>query len=303
MTRGSVAMPVQDIGYANHCFPRLGIEAKPFTDLAGHMPSDLAGKPHRLAFHHLMLVTSGAGTHRVDFEDHRCEPGTVIHVRPGQIHQYCVDDGEFEAHTVLFTPTFIGPRPASGSQCACDAGIRAASPESALRLEEPNASSIQRAFCAITEEYGRTDASAVSARILQHQLQALLLLLGRQSGHTGAHGEADRQHRMYLRFLAVLEARFAATRSVHDYACEIGTSPKTLHRACFALAGLSPKQIIERRVVLEAGRLLAHTSISTAELAATLGFSEATNFVKFFRRHEGVTPTAFRDRQCWRSAH
>jgi AraC-like DNA-binding protein len=49
-------------------------------------------------------------------------------------------------------------------------------------------------------------------------------------------------------------------------------------------------------VLLEAKRLLAHSTASVAAVAHQLGFSEATNFVKFFRRNAGVTPKAFRQR-------
>jgi hypothetical protein len=76
MTLGSDATPIREIGYVNHCFPKLDIEAKPFAEITGHMPPDLSRHPHRLSFHHLMLVTAGRGTHRVDFESYNCETGS-----------------------------------------------------------------------------------------------------------------------------------------------------------------------------------------------------------------------------------
>ena len=291
-------MPIRDIGYVNHSFPKLDIEAKPLAAITGHMRSDLSRCPHRLSFHHLMLVTAGRGTHCVDFQNYDCEPGVVIHVRPGQIHQYCFE-GEFEAHTVLFAPTFMLPQANAEWRSCAEAGFKGGSTASALRLDRSSMGPVRMAFAAVTEEYFRTDASALSRSILQHQLHALLLQLGRQSGRVYANGDGGRQHRTYKRFLEVLEFRFAETRSVRDYARELACSPKTLQRACFAAAGLSPKEVIERRVMLEAGRLLAHTSISTGELAAKLGFTEPTNFVKFFRSHEGMTPTAYRDGLSW----
>lgn len=42
--------------------------------------------------------------------------------------------------------------------------------------------------------------------------------------------------------------------------------------------------------------MLAHAEQPVAELAFTLGFSEATQFVKFFRRLTGETPARFRAR-------
>lgn len=50
------------------------------------------------------------------------------------------------------------------------------------------------------------------------------------------------------------------------------------------------------RLVLEAKRLLVHTTDPVGVIARQLGFAEPTNFVKFFRRETGTTPGAFRTR-------
>jgi AraC-like DNA-binding protein len=55
------------------------------------------------------------------------------------------------------------------------------------------------------------------------------------------------------------------------------------------------KEFIDRRVMLEAKRLLIHDELSAAQIATYLGFTSATNFTKFFRRHTGSSPGAFRE--------
>jgi AraC-like DNA-binding protein len=54
--------------------------------------------------------------------------------------------------------------------------------------------------------------------------------------------------------------------------------------------------MLTQRIVLEAKRLLAHSLSPVAAIGEALGFDEATNFVKFFRRETGLTPGAFRAR-------
>ena len=54
------------------------------------------------------------------------------------------------------------------------------------------------------------------------------------------------------------------------------------------------KTVLTNRMMLEAKRLLAHSVLPIADIGDRLGFSEATNFVKFFRREAGLTPSAFR---------
>lgn len=50
---------------------------------------------------------------------------------------------------------------------------------------------------------------------------------------------------------------------------------------------------IDRRIVLEAKRLLIHADYSVESISTRLGFSESTNFVKFFKHIEGETHTIF----------
>ncbi|GAA3572971.1 hypothetical protein GCM10022222_66530 [Amycolatopsis ultiminotia] len=57
---------------------------------------------------------------------------------------------------------------------------------------------------------------------------------------------------------------------------------------------MSAKRFLDERIALEARRRLVTTDSSVATIARELGFTEATNFVKFYRRLTGTTPTATR---------
>ena len=61
------------------------------------------------------------------------------------------------------------------------------------------------------------------------------------------------------------------------------------------ILGSTPKKIIDDRIMLEAKRLLAHSSESVKEISYSLGFDEPTNFVKYFRKHHLSTPIEFRE--------
>jgi AraC-like DNA-binding protein len=60
--------------------------------------------------------------------------------------------------------------------------------------------------------------------------------------------------------------------------------------------GRSAKRVIDERVLLEARRRLAYGGESVTQLSEALGFPEATQFIKFFKRLSGETPAAFRSR-------
>ena len=99
----------------------------------------------------------------------------------------------------------------------------------------------------------------------------------------------------YLRFRDAVEKDFATTRRVEDYAETLGYSARTLSRATLAAAGLGAKEFIDRRVVLEAKRLLAHSDQTAGRIADRLGFSSPTHFSKYFHHRTGQTPITFRD--------
>src|SRR5262249_60848080 len=67
-----------------------------------------------------------------------------------------------------------------------------------------------------------------------------------------------------------------------------------LARAGVVAAGRSAKQVVAARVAVEARLLLACTDEPVAAVGRRLGFTEPTNFGRFFVRETGLTPGEFR---------
>lgn len=58
--------------------------------------------------------------------------------------------------------------------------------------------------------------------------------------------------------------------------------------------GKSPCDFMEQGIVAEAERLLKETDLSVAEIAMIFAYDEPTNFIKFFKGMNGMTPLQFR---------
>jgi AraC-like DNA-binding protein len=127
--------------------------------------------------------------------------------------------------------------------------------------------------------------------LLRHQLAVLATRVASISSTGGWQPARE----VMTRFRREIAVSFAATRRVEDYAERLGYSVRTLTRACLSATGRSAKQVVDRRVALEAKRMLACTDLPVAEIGRRLGFSEPTNFGRFFARETGQTPGAFRD--------
>jgi len=84
-------------------------------------------------------------------------------------------------------------------------------------------------------------------------------------------------------------------KQVLYYANQLNLSVKRLTDICNSTFGHPPKKIITEQVVLEAKRLLQHSSLNIKEVAFELMFQEPTNFIRFFTNNAGMTPKEYRD--------
>lgn len=127
-------------------------------------------------------------------------------------------------------------------------------------------------------------------------LRCLLLLLGRQAAARAAQGEGGRQRLQtaFARFRVLVEAHYQEHWSVADYATALHVSESGLNRLCRAVAGRPAHQFVQERLLLEAKRKLTYIAAPAALIAYELGFSDPAYFARFFKKHTGTTPGAYR---------
>ncbi|WP_405667259.1 helix-turn-helix transcriptional regulator [Streptomyces sp. NBC_01166] len=244
--------------------------------------------PLRPSFHQLIGVRERPLRVWVDFIEHELHPGSWLWIRPGQVQRF--DPGLVAADgvVVMFQPGFLPP--ATVSAAHMDPPYE----QCPLTPEGPVAEGLRRALDHLAYEYGAMASLPLTAHI--EVLRALLSVLVVRLAQ--ARGPAPRQiasSEAFRRFHTAVERDHAVTRRVEDYAAALGYSPRTLTRATLAAAGRTAKQYIDDRVLLEAKRLLRHSGLTAREVAAQLGFTDASDFTKFFRLRTGTTPGAFRE--------
>ena len=68
-----------------------------------------------------------------------------------------------------------------------------------------------------------------------------------------------------------------------------------LVKAVRETTGETPKQMLQKRLLLEAKRLLVHSQATVNEIGLRLHFNDATTFSRWFRHLTQTTPTQFRN--------
>ncbi|MFF0741795.1 helix-turn-helix domain-containing protein [Streptomyces sp. NPDC004111] len=280
--------PIPEVRFRAPSSVPAGVEVLTLATLRGNACAGSLSAPHRPDFHHLLVLDRGVLPLMVDFASYRLLPGEWLWVRPGQVHRWDELAGA-EGLLVLFEAGF--PDPATSAAARLDDPFG----PTVLRPAEPVRIAARRALDHLDHEFrSLRDGSPLPLEthlaVLRHLLAALVLRLAPPAEEVVTCDSPD----TYLRFRAAVERGFARTRRVEDYARELGYAPRTLSRATLAAAGVGAKEFIDRRVVLEARRLLAHSDHSAARIAGLLGFGDAANFGKFFQQRTGSSPLAFR---------
>ncbi|MFJ7290807.1 helix-turn-helix domain-containing protein [Streptomyces collinus] len=243
---------------------------------------------HRIDFHVVMLFDAGPVRHMVDFSEYEATAGNLLWIRPGQVHRFS-RTGEYRGTALTMQPGFL---PRSTVETT---GLYRYDLPPLLRPDAAQLAGLQAALAQLRREYedAATLPLSLHTAVLRHTLTAFLLRLAHLAA-SSAPALHRRTDSTFTLFRDAVERDFATNHSVSAYADALGYSRRTLVRAVRAATGETPKAFIDKRVVLEAKRLLAHTELPIGRVGAAVGFPDAANFSKFFHQHTDRTPAAFR---------
>ncbi len=136
------------------------------------------------------------------------------------------------------------------------------------------------------------------AQAVDSALRRLLLALARSAppDAPAAGAQPPRAVVHVQRLRALVDAQFREQPTLAALAADVGVTPTQLNRVCHQVLGHSALGVLHGRLLLEAQRDLAYTSMSIKQVAHGLGFGDAGYFTRFFQRLTGQTPSAWRAR-------
>jgi AraC-like DNA-binding protein len=235
----------------------------------------------RCGFHEVILCREGEGTILIEDDVQHVRPGTVIWLRPGQVHT---------------------PFPAVSGTAVCfldDIGGDAAEMVHGQRwqLDGSELRDIGDCLNLLQSQYRRyafADTGPCLARgelLLSHLIQAMLLRLGQI--HPDRQRDA-RGNRLAEQFAEQVRLHFAESRGTDDYAVDLHCSTRTLARACVDAFGQTPKEFLDAYRARMARELLVHSDLSVQAIGRRVGFDDPANFGRFFARVVGSSPGGYR---------
>ncbi len=249
---------------------------------------DLLHQLHRHDFYFVLAVKEGSGTHEIDFASYPVQSNSLFFIKPGQVHQLELKAG-CSGYLMEFNKEFYHPINKSKIQ-----RLRKASSNNFYQLNSDNFDRLCLLLKYLFDEYtARQESYQDSIKANLDILMIELVRLERAAAISLGGASLYTQERLDD-FFELLEKNITAYKQVSQYADLMNLSPFQLNEITKATVGKTSSELINEHIILEAKRHLLATPNQVKEIAELLGYEDVSYFIRFFRKHTGYSPEAYR---------
>ncbi|WP_256947203.1 helix-turn-helix domain-containing protein [Haematobacter genomosp. 1] len=262
------------------------LHVEPILDRSG--PNDWTIRPHFHPDHsQVMFVAQGGGEVRLEEAVYKLSAPTFIVIPAGVIHEIRFQENT-EGH--VLTAALVGLRAAARD----DVGLlRVGTTAGVLPLRHSglDPAGVSLLLNDMTREFV-WQAPGRRAALLAQYTRLLVFVL--RAGDAAEAPPPDRDLDLLNRYRGLIETHFRQERAPSFYARALAVTPARLNAACRARAETTASDLLYQRILIEAKRHLAYTDHTVGEVAHIAGFDDPAYFSRFFSRHVGLSPAAYR---------
>lgn len=246
-------------------------------------------------FHVVFWFKKGRGKYYIDFKEYEMKANTIALISKDHLHYFLPFEESCELQSIVFKPDFLYRKDTdlkhlfhfnAGSHLE---GIQL------LELDESDVNFLEATSAQMKSVYQNWEEKNKS-EAFYHLLCLFLIKCEQVQQRKGVSlREVKEEDVLVAKFNDLLERNFRKEAKVEFYTEQLGLTGKSLGKLLKDQYKISAKAVIDERRMLEIKRLLKGTTKAVKEIAYDLGFDEPTNMVKYFKKHTGLTPNAFRE--------
>ena len=244
---------------------------------------------HGLSYFDITFILEGEGTFEIDGSRFPVCRNRLFFTAPGQVRKW--ETGSLPRGLVLifeeeFLCNFFNDSLFVQKLSFFPTGYAAP----ALSLSEEQGCYLKTILTGIEKEIAKTKDFHLLRSLLYHAL-AWINSAYRFNHHLP---EAPEISKRIFRFRHLVEQHFKQDHTVSFYAEKLCITPGHLNDLVKEQVGLTVKQYLQNRVILEAKRLLLYSELPVSEIAWALNYQDSSYFIRLFRSVTGSAPLAFR---------
>lgn len=248
---------------------------------------------HCETFYQIVLFTAEENEAGINGHRRRATPGLVACGRPGEVWEWRAET-PLKGDVLIFEEPFLLSFFNDAHFLDRLSYLQADRPSPFLLPDAPLQKRLRQLFLQMKEEMAAPQHK--DQHILRAMLYEFLMLLDRAKNAaprtlppTGMTPDRYRE-----RFVRLADREFREHHDVEYYAGQLCITANYLNRLVSGHLGVTTKQYLNRRLVDEAKRLLAYTTLSVNEITDLLHFESSAYFVRFFHKAVGLSPAQYR---------
>jgi AraC family transcriptional activator of pobA len=242
-------------------------------------------------FHFISLITEGTGEVSIGQFTFPIKQNTMIIVPKREIASCKYNSADWVGYALNFNVDFFLEADFPKEHIINKKVLRN-SARPYLYLNESQARYMSGIFECVIKEHANAEEG--KKQLIALKVLELLICCDRLFTDTELTGNKMIYHPVIEKFAELLNNKYNSERSVQFYAQTLNIHPNYLNFLLKKHRGLTAKQSINARIILESKYLLTDPKLIIKDVAYNLGFEDPNNFSTFFQKHSGTCPVAYR---------
>lgn len=241
---------------------------------------------HRHDFFYMLALKMGSGHHNIDFVPYTIKDYLIFFMRPGQVHSLVLETNS-KGYLIQFSNDFYAPQDHQAKQY-----LRSASNINYYPLNAESYQNITNLLDYIHQEYDTKQQNYEA--VIKANMSILFIELIRQKNLCSSAKQNHYAQERLEEFLALLETHIFSHKKVSQYAELLNLSVYQLNTITKTMLDKTASELIIEQIILEAKRHLLATGNQINQIAHHMNYEDVSYFIRFFKKHTGHSPEAFR---------
>jgi len=254
------------------------------------LPDDILNKllrPHRLAHYCFIFLDQGSETYKVDLQAITISDSQLIFGSPNQIFLNPTKNSHSKNHKLAFDENVLALLPNSFPFLLNSLN------SNTITFSRDAKERVKSIFSNLFQLLHATGKTKNTEIILAH-LNTLLTEFN-SAYFEQSNQESVPNHKLskYIAFKLAVETHLTERHDVHSIAGQLAMTTSSLYGVVKGFSGVSPKEWMTNRLMLEAQRKLQYSTLSVKEVAYELGFNDPDYFSRLFKKSTGKSVSTF----------
>jgi AraC family transcriptional activator of pobA len=237
--------------------------------------------PRKLTSYFIVFIESGSITYKLDLQEITLTDGDLLFAMPNQVFTPPYKADNLKYYKILFDENTLALLPQQFPFLV--------NPLNAQKVFF-DATSRQRVIKGfeILNQILHIDSHQTDTEIILAYLNSLLVELNSAYfKNKEPINILNTNLSKFIEFKLVVETHLTEQPSIHTIAEKLALTTNSLYRIVKEYSGISPKDFLTNRLMIEAQRKLQYSNLSVKELAYELGFNDPDYFSRLFKKCTG----------------